>query len=291
VEQYVYSQEFTHALQDNRFDLTGLGYYPDCTAAGQACQAIQALVQGDVVLTSLFWREEYPPQIGLQNILNYNPPSTLFQSSPPPYFAMDTAFATTAGLEFVQYLYDNGGWGAVNRAYSVLPTTTEQILHPEKYQQGEGPGAINALEYNDLLPQEWELITEDALGEWKAYLLLAYNDFPGAKRPASEAALAAEGWSADKYQVYYNPEERQVFLSVYWVWDTPDEAAQFYQSLEPSLSTRFGNAGVETQGSSSCWVYQQQKSCIQRDGNKIYWLLSDDDGLLDTVRERFALFP
>lgn len=291
VEQYVYTQEFTHALQDNRFDLTGLGYYPECTAAGQACQAVQALVQGDAVLTSQFWRDEYPPQVGLQDILNYNPPSTLFQSSPLPYFAMDTSFAATAGLEFVQYLYDNGGWSAVNRAYNVLPTTTEQILHPEKYQQGEGPGAINAPEYNDLLPQEWELIKEDALGEWNAYLLLAYNDYSGAKRPASEAALAAEGWSADKYQVYYNPEERQVFLSVYWVWDTPDEAAQFYQSLQPSLSSRFGNAEVETQGSSSCWVYQQQKSCIQRDGNKIYWLLSDDDALLDQIRERFTLFP
>ena len=173
----------------------------------------------------------------------------------------------------------------------MLPSTTEQILHPEKYQQSEGPGPITPPDYTDLLPQEWALIVDDSLGEWDTYLLMAYNDYAGAKRPASEAALAAEGWSADKYQVYYNPEERQVFLSVYWVWDTPDEAAQFYQSLEPSLSSRFGTADVDTQGSGDCWLYRQQKSCIQRDANKVYWLLSDDAALLDEVRERFALFP
>ena len=138
---------------------------------------------------------------------------------------------------------------------------------------------------------EWELVTDDSLGEWDSFLLLAYNDYPNARQPEDDAALAAEGWSADRYQVYFNPEERQIFLSVYWVWDTNEDSAQYYNLLRLSLNSRFGSAEVDSGTSGTCWFYQGQKSCIQRDANKIYWLMSDSSELLDTVREQFNLFP
>ena len=291
IEQYVYAHEYAHAIQDANYDLTGLGTFPLCEVPNQACQAVRAMVEGEANLVSQTWLDQFPPAGGLSNVLNYDPRPMLFQSSPPPYFEMDTIFADTYGSDFVQYLFDNGGWNSVNRAFSVLPTTTEQIIHPEKYQQREVAGVINAPDYSSLLSQEWELVTDDSLGEWDSFLLLAYNDYPNARQPEDDAALAAEGWSADRYQVYFNPEERQVFLSVYWVWDTNEDSAQYYNLLRLSLNSRFGSAEVDSGTSGTCWFYQGQKSCIQRDANKIYWLMSDSSELLDTVREQFNLFP
>ena len=80
-------------------------------------------------------------------------------------------------------------------------------------------------------------------------------------------------------------------MSVYWSWDTVEDANQFYTSLTDSLSRRFGNASVDAPGGGECWFYRSQKSCIQKDGTKVYWLLSEDTEMLDLVRERFKLFP
>jgi hypothetical protein len=85
--------------------------------------------------------------------------------------------------------------------------------------------------------------------------------------------------------------QQQVFLSVYWVWDTNDDSTQFFNLLKTSLNRRFGAAELPSEAGETCWFYQGQKSCIQKDANKIYWLMSDNSELLDTVRERFRLFP
>ncbi len=191
----------------------------------------------------------------------------------------------------MEYLYENGGWNAVNRAFSILPSTTEQILHPEKYQQREEAGGIVYPTYTDLLGQEWELLREDSLGEWYTYLLLGYNDYPTAQRPENEAAVAAEGWSVDRYQLYYNSRKQQTFLSVYWIWDSEEDSNQFYTSLNASLDARFGGASEELSDGGSCWTFGGQKSCIQQEGPKVYWLLSENADMVDLVRGRFNVFP
>jgi hypothetical protein len=191
----------------------------------------------------------------------------------------------------VEYLYENGSWSSVNRAFSVLPKTTEQIMHPEKYQQREEAGGIAYPAYQDLLGQEWELIREDSLGEWYTYLLLGYNDFPTAQQPDNDALVAAAGWSVDRYQLFYSPEAQQSFLSVYWVWDTNEDSNQFYASLEAMMDARFGGAVEIMPDGSNCWTFGGQTSCIQQESTKVYWLLSENTELVDLVRGRFNVFP
>jgi hypothetical protein len=292
IEQYVYALEYAHALQDHNFNLSNLGYYPKCKQAEQTCKAMNALIKGEAALVNQLWLEQNPPQSGYQDIVEYDPAPTLFgPNDPAPFFTQDAAFGTTHGLAFVQYLYENGGWNAVNRAFSILPSTTEQILHPEKYQQREEAGGIVYPSYIGLLGQEWELVREDSLGEWYSYLLLGYNDYPSAQIPDKDAAVAANGWSVDRYQVYYNPEAKQTFLSVYWIWDSVDEASQFYTALEISLNGRFGGAPEELSEGGVCWNFGGQKSCIQQGRSKVYWLLSEDAEMVDLVRGRFVVFP
>jgi hypothetical protein len=292
IEQYIYAHEFAHAIQDANYDLMDLGFYPTCTIPAQACLAARALVEGDATLVENLWFEQYPPEFGLQELLSYQPPSTLFQTAPPPpYFAANGMFPYLQGFEFVSYLYESGGWTAVNRAFSVLPTTTEQILHPGKYLQREGAGAIDPPDYAAVLGEGWTLVREDALGEWDSYLLLAHSAYESARRPEDEASQAATGWHSDRFQLYQETESGNIFLSVYWEWDSPDQASKFYQSLQPSLDRRFGRALVDSPGGGSCWFFLNQKSCIQQDGTRVYWLLSEDVEKLNAIRPSFSLFP
>jgi hypothetical protein len=293
VEKYIYAHEYSHAIQDANFDLNSLGYYPSCTKPFQACLAAQALVEGDATLVDQLWLDQYPPEEGLNDILDYQPPTTLFQGeAEPPYFAMNTLFTYEYGLSFVNYLYENGGWNGVNRAYAVLPETTEQVLHPVKYQQREAPLFLDHPDLSPVFRDEWEFIHQDSLGEWESYLLLAFNDHTDARRPEEEAVVAAEGWGADETRVYYNPAINDVFLSVYWIWDTTEEASQFYNSLQASLSTRFGTNEVDGPGESGiCWFYTQQMSCLYQNEQQVLWLYSDNPEILEAAKAKFTKFP
>jgi len=293
VEQYIYAHEYAHTLQDANFDLNSLGLYPTCTKPSQACLAIRALVEGEATLVDQQWLEQYPPEVGSEEISNYEPPARLFQDgAEPAYFAMNTSFAVDYGLSFVNYLYENGGWKAVNRAYGVLPETTEQVLHPTKYQQRELPLYLNHPDLSPVFRNDWEFIRSDSLGEWGTYLLLAYNDFTDARRPVQEARVAAEGWGADEFRVYHNSATNKVFLSAYWIWDTPADINQFYTSLLPYVSTRFGSNVVDGPGEEGvCWSYVGQISCLYKNDTGVLWLYSDDQEILAAAKERFTKFP
>jgi hypothetical protein len=58
--------------------------------------------------------------------------------SAPYYIEASEAFPYLEGERFVCALFRNGGWAAVDRAYRRPPTTTAQILFPERYLAGEG---------------------------------------------------------------------------------------------------------------------------------------------------------
>ena len=55
----------------------------------------------------------------------------------PEYFARQLMFPYTEGLSFVCALESEGGWTAVDGAYANPPTTTAQVLFPERYSAGE----------------------------------------------------------------------------------------------------------------------------------------------------------
>ena len=46
-------------------------------------------------------------------------------------------FPQREGVDFVDELFGNDGWDGVAAAYASPPISTEQILHPEKYYDGE----------------------------------------------------------------------------------------------------------------------------------------------------------
>ena len=95
-------------------------------------------------------------------------------------------------------MFERGGWKAVDRAYRRLPTTSAQIMFPERYFGREG-----AVDVPDAQPPGpgWRLIDEQAFG---AASLLWLFQAPGrdTDRELSNARDRAAAWAGGELRVY-----------------------------------------------------------------------------------------
>jgi hypothetical protein len=99
------------------------------------------------------------------------------------------------GLVFINALRRQGGWTSVNRAWADPPTTTEQILHLEKFAARE-PAIEVTRPSAAALGAGWTSVDEDTYGEQG--LRLIFEEW----LPATQAKLAASGWGGDRGALY-----------------------------------------------------------------------------------------
>src|SRR5690606_33363516 len=146
------------------------------------------------------------------------------QTQPPTDFAvLDLRFAAETGASFVRTLFAAGGWEQVDAAYSSLPSTTEQILHPEKYVAGEAALSVQAVDLATVLGDEWVLQGRGELGEWLTRLVLAAGADAATRIPEESAVSAASGWGGDNVQVYWRASDGAFAMAQHWL---ADDAAQ-----------------------------------------------------------------
>lgn len=126
------AHELDHALTDQALDIP----LPDDVELGteDRTMATLALVEGDATLVM----QRYSSGLGLEEQLEALDPGAVAEAEAglaglPPYLRKELLFPYQEGLEFVCDLYADGGWKAVDRAYADPPTTTAQILFPERY--------------------------------------------------------------------------------------------------------------------------------------------------------------
>jgi hypothetical protein len=274
-ERLTYSHEYTHVLQDQNYDIeNGLNYNDDsCEADTERCAAIQALIEGDASLTELNWFYEFSTSTDQQQIMEfYQSYSSPIYDSAPPFMQQDFIFAYNYGLTFVQKLYDEGGYAAIDAAYRNVPVSTEQILHPEHY-----PSNIpTPVELPDLLPvlgDGWRELDRNVMGEWYTYLILGSGIDPAAQIADEIAAEAAAGWKGDSYLVYYNDATAQTVVVMRSLWDSTADALQFSDAFHDYAEARFN---VDTQGSETAmtWTFPGGFTTLERSGAQTTWVLA-----------------
>ncbi len=283
----VYAHQLAHALLDQRFSFGDWGLQPSCTRGDDQCQALQALIEGDAAKTTDQWLKKNATTVTKTAISKYLAlPPAVDDPSAPPFIERDVAFRNEYGRKFVEALFQSGGWAAVNKAYENLPASTEQILHPDKYLKGEMPIDVAPVALNDVFGSGWELIANEALGEWRTYLLLADGVDETARLPDDTAQKAAAGWGGDRYRVYYDPTTDQSALVVEWRWDTAQDATEFQQAMSAYLDLRF--KGAKSQASDQpCWSAGGQTTCLYASDNGTLWVLAPEAQLVDQVRKAY----
>jgi hypothetical protein len=222
-EKSTFSHEFTHALQDQNFDLATLKL--DEIGQGDRSFGRLALVEGDATLTMSYWQLKHLTQAEMGQLFAgaADDPSTKALLAMPAILRESLLFPYIQGLTFVQGIQAVGGWPAVDAVYAKPPASTEQILHPEKYAAGEQPVAVTippALA--GTLGTGWKVALEDSFGEFQLGVWLRAN-----KALAGGAAGdAAAGWGGDRIAVLNGPSGAWgVVLKT--AWDTDADATAF----------------------------------------------------------------
>jgi hypothetical protein len=243
MQRMTYAHEFTHALQDAVYNFDdGLGFNDDsCEKESEKCAAIQALIEGDATLAELSWFQEYSTAEDKQQIRDfYNVYKSPVYDNAPEFLKKDFLFPYENGLNFVQWLYDAGGWTAVDNAYKNTPISTEQILHPEKYPF-EQPIQITTPSFSSILDDDWVELDRGVMGEWYTYLILGYGIDPDGRINLDVASDAAEGWGGDSYVVYHNDAQAKTIMVIQYTWDTVNDANEFSDAFQEYAGSRFGS--------------------------------------------------
>ncbi len=286
-ERMTYAHEYTHALQDAAFDLDdGLGMDEDtCEADSEYCAAVQALVEGDATLSELIWFQQYATQKDQQDVIDFYDTyeSPIFDSA-PLFLQEDFGFPYNMGYEFVEALYLQGGYDAINQAFENPPVSTEQILHPELYPE-ENPMVVDLPDLSESLDDEWESLGANALGEWYWYLFFAKPEKTAWALTDETAASAAAGWGGDRYEVFYQADLDQIILISISEWDSATDLDEFWDAFRIYGQNRWG-AVAETTDNQLLWLDSEQVVLLEQNGNQVLWLLCPDMETLELVQNQ-----
>ncbi len=267
--QWTHAHEYVHALQDQHYDL---GALTDDTVNSEFQAAVRALAEGEAELVqylyltegSFFSDEETTAIIadaaaaGRDDLDNY-----------PPVLISSLVFPYSSGSRFVEALYNDGGFAAIDAAWLDPPRSTEQILHPERYLAGDAPQIVALNPLTDTLGVGWEQIADDILGE---FFLREYLD---QQLAASAAERLAEGWGGDRYAVYWNETTGGLVMALRLVWDTAEDAAEFAADYPDYPAGLFGVVAQAQPDGSACWV-RGEAICFLQSGEESWVVRAPD---------------
>jgi hypothetical protein len=254
-EQVIYVHEFTHALQDQHFDLDAMLEAPEVLENPDRSLATLALVEGDATATMTLYLQrvaEQNPLAALGMLVEGLQGGTLFlPEGIPPILLNELLFPYNDGMNFVIEISGEDGWNTVNAAFENPPTTSEQILHPEKYLAGESAQEVELDDLSDALGDGWVEDWNTKLGEF--YLrehLDLYLD-------SSDAENAAAGWGGDHFRVYHNTDTGDVAWALRLAWDSQADYDEFTARYSEYGLMRFDDIPNDA----SCWQSETGTLC------------------------------
>jgi hypothetical protein len=232
----VMAHELTHALQDQHFNLKRFEKWPHGDSDAEL--AAHALIEGDATLAMTLYLAKHP-MIALAFIRTAQETSSEQFKQAPRALQLSLLFPYQEGSQWATQVYRRGGWEMVSQAFTKLPQSTEQILHPEKYFSYEAPVKLRLPNFRRVLGPAWKRIDSDVNGEWGYYLVLDeyLND-------AAESKKAAAGWAGDRFVIYEGPKPSDVFVAQVSAWDTAADAKEFYEAYLKRSQKRFSGAST-----------------------------------------------
>jgi hypothetical protein len=230
------AHELDHALDDQAIGLRDIASF----GADDYSSAYTALVEGVATAVMNDYARRYiSPGAALKSAFAALGPSAGSTAGIPPYLLSSLLFSYVYGEKFVTRLRSvAGGWKLVNYALRKRPpSSTEQIIHPDKYLVNEKPVRVRLR-----VPPGWRRIVGGTIGEFDTdeVLKLVVSD--------AFAGNAAAGWGGGSYALL-GQGSRQV-LVVDWAWDTARDAAEFSRALRAyAADGPRGAAAVRARGS------------------------------------------
>ncbi len=253
-DEITVAHEYTHALQDQHFDLEGTPVSDP--SQGDAALGQLAVIEGDATLTMQQWANQ---NLSIQELIEAFAASLAQLNDPalanaPPILRRQLEFPYTDGFAFVSQLYELGGYDAINAALSTaVPASTEQILHPDKYLANEAPIDVTLPDATSALGEGWQVTYRQTLGELVMQVWAAGND------------TAVDGWGGDRLNMYEGPDGAWIIV---WVtaWDTQADADEFFaRAFDVASPLAFGRPTIQSATKRVCLAFASDPALIVAD--------------------------
>jgi hypothetical protein len=265
----VLSHELTHAVTDQHFDLTRADKL-DAGDADDQATAYSGLVEGDATLMMQLYHDQVlsPAERAAADRAGAAEQSPKLDAAPPA-IRESLLFPYAAGAAFVRALYERGGWAAVDHAYRDPPTSTEQLLHPEKYLGlRDVPQKVSVPDLAGALGRGWRQGARIEWGEFDVRLLLEANF------QVTTAERVAAGWDGGELRSFQRGKGTALVLRT--VWDSPAEAAQYCTATARWATVRLGQPVAANR-----WSGTLQQGALVCQGTHAAWMSAPDRASLD----------
>lgn len=258
----IYAHELYHGLQDQYWDLDA--YLLDGVRDGlndDEMLARQAVVEGEATYIMTLWLlremtgrvpsgfaldaavhlQTQMDSTGLRELaasgivpggLDPSLDASFAAMDEIPLFMLETMLgAYLKGMSFVHQVVRDD-WGLAARLYTDPPSSSEQILHPEKWLERDNPASI---EFPNLSQAEsldgWSLLDSNVIGEFQWRII--FDEFEMSDR----SSAAAAGWDGDRFAVLERGAE--LLLLLYTIWDTQADAEEFAAAYADLLEIKY----------------------------------------------------
>jgi hypothetical protein len=234
------AHELVHALQDQHF-----GFDRNASRSRDERLARQALIEGDAgyvaeryeerceAAWSCLPRPDDGPGAGLDGDMG------VYVATYQPY---------SDGPALIHRLRERGGWAAVDAAYDAPPTTTSQVIHPDRYPEW----SAQRVRIEDRSAANWSRFDRSppgtTVGEASVFALLHANGGVAPfhlQRPTrpyrryNYTHATSTGWAGDKLVPYRSVEGEYGYV-FRTEWETTGDAAAFAIAYRELLRERWG---------------------------------------------------
>ncbi|WP_254273089.1 Hvo_1808 family surface protein [Haloarcula marina] len=232
VDRTTLAHELVHALQDQQFGLTGSPETQDRQLSRDG------VVEGEAnYVQALYQRRcdgqwdciERPDRSGGGGGGGSSLNPGLFTVIIQPY---------ATGPAFVDSVYGEGGWDAVDALHENVPDSTEQVIHPDRYPD-EKPENVSVPDRSN---EEWNRFDHDpvadTVGEASIFATMYHNNQTDAGRYSYQSE-PSEGWAGDSVVPYQNESGGGGYV---WVstWDSEEDAREFARAYRAALVEEHG---------------------------------------------------
>ena len=262
-EKWILVHELTHALMDQHHPEVADAYeLADEDSDFDQIGALLGLLEGEAVLIQTLYFDGLESSARSEVIEIAGRRSNPSFAAAPDFFRDLLRFPYTSGSLLATDLYRRGGVQALDQAFARPPSTTEQVIHPERYVELEQALVVDLGEFEAVgALSGYEVSEEGTWGERGWRLLLDHH------LGASASAEAADGWGGDRYRILWSPDTGGVIFAARFTADTFGDASEIAGALgrmveagvEVDDSTVVGTT-IEWQGQSFAYLTRQGES-------------------------------
>ena len=273
LDEAILAHELGHALQDQHFGLAGYERNTHDLDVGKL-----GVIEGDVHRIEHEYLEHC--EEGRWNeecVIDDGPEDEPGEAGEPPvwglYFMQFQPYSD--GPNFVDHVYEEGGWEAVDALYDEMPRSALEVIYPEKYGEVD-PDEFTDLSVEDRSGDDWDRLTADGEQEYNVigqsglsaiFMDPAYDDDPtyqqnpivapeeflnydetgevDTNNPLNYDLDVSDGWRGDRLYAY---EDGEGGTGTVWklAWRDSDEAETFLHTYERLIEYRGGERVDET---------------------------------------------